>query len=452
MGPKSLGTRSEVISAFISWLTAVHPNHKSIASGAALIGVLMVIAKLFVAAREIAIAWRYGISATVDAYQLALTITTWLPMMLAGVLGAVLVPRLVALRDRGAVRVQLVDELNGSVLLLGIALAAFTWVCAPAASALLVSRGNAKLLHLTVAMSREMAPIAFFMVTASYLSARLQARQRFAYSVTEAVPAVTIALFVLFPFGLSGQMPLIAGTLIGYCFQLTVLGGMTRKGDPPLGSIRLRHRSIEWQSLYGGLLLMGLGQLLITATIPIDQGFAVRLGEGSVASLGYANRIVTLFSGLATIVVGRALLPVLSGAVANGEMLLGKRQALQWSALLGGSAAIGSVILWFAATEIVRLLFQRGAFTGAATADVASLLRWGLIQLPFYFAGIALVQWYAATGRFRWILLVTAAAVGFKIVLNLILVPRLGITGIMISTASMYALTSFLLAWALHWR
>ena len=88
---------------------------------------------------------------------------------------------------------------------------------------------------------------------------------------------------------------------------------MTHKSDPPLGAMRLCHRSAEWRSLYSGVLLMGLGQLLITATIPIDQGFAARLGEGSVATLGYANRIVTLFDGLGTIVAGRALLPVCPG-------------------------------------------------------------------------------------------------------------------------------------------
>ena len=76
--------------------------------------------------------------------------------------------------------------------------------------------------------------------------------------------------------------------------------------------MRLRHRSAEWRLLYGAILLMGLGHFLLTATIPIDQGFAARLGEGSVATLGFANRILTLFSGLATIVIARALLPVLS--------------------------------------------------------------------------------------------------------------------------------------------
>ena len=190
---------------------------------------------------------------------------------------------------------------------------------------------------------------------------------------------------------------------------------------------------------------MALGQILITASLPIDQGFASRLGEGAVATLGYTNRILTLFSGLGTIVIGRALLPVLSEAVAAGDLALGRRQALHWTLLLGACATAGSLILWAGAHLLVRMIFERGAFTAFASAEVTALFRIGLLQLPFYFAGIALVQWYAATGRYSFILWVSAAALLLKVILNLILTPLIGLSGIMLGTALMYALTTSLL-------
>lgn len=422
-------------------LAALHSNHRRIAAGALLIGVLTLIAKLFVATREMAIAWRYGVSGTVDAYQLAVTATTWVPMMLAGVMTVVLVPRLVSLQRQGGDRRGFVAELNGTVLILGGTVAALTWLAAPAAATLLASRADPGTARLTVEMTEQMAPVALFLIASAYLSARLQARERYAYSVTEALPALVIALFVLVPSGLVGARPLIAGTLLGYLIQLFVLGGLARRGDAPLGMVKVRPRSREWETLRGSLLLMILGQLLITASIPIDQGFAARLGEGAVATLGYATRIVTLFSGLGTIVLARALLPVLSESVADGDLALGRRHVKQWAWLLGGVAAAGSVVLWFAAPDLVRLLFERGVFTARASAEVASALRWGLVQLPFYFAGIALVQWYAASGRFRAFLGITASAIAVKIALNALLAPTLGVGGIMLSTAGMYGFT-----------
>ena len=410
-----------------------------------LIGLLTLLAKIFVAGREIAIAWRFGVSGTADAYAIALTATTWLPTLIAGVMAVVLVPRLVGVTRSADRRTGFITELNGSVLALGLAVAVLTWLAAPAASAMLASRTQPHTLELAAWMSAQMAPIALLVIVSAYLSTRLQAREAYGFSVTEAVPALVIALFVISPGLLPGPQSLTAGTVVGYLLQVLILIAMVRKGDAPLGAPRLGHRSAEWNSLYGSILLMMAGQVLITASIPIDQAFAARIGEGAVATMSYTNRIVTLFSGLGTIVVGRALLPVLSGCAEDGNLEAGRRHAVQWSALLFVMAALGSAILWVAAPDLVRLLLQRGAFDPEASAEVSRVLRFALLQLPPYFAGIAMVQWYAATGRFRAILMINAGALLSKIALNLVLVPLLGLSGIMLATAGMYVLTSVLL-------
>jgi murein biosynthesis integral membrane protein MurJ len=430
-----------VIAALLSRLAAVHPNHKRIAAGAALIGVLTIVAKLFVAAREMAIAWRYGVGTTVDAYQLALTITTWLPMMLTSVMTVVLVPRLVALGNRPAERRSFVAELNGTVLMLGIAVAALTWIAAPAASALLASGSNAATLELTATMSRQMAPVAVFTIVVGYLSARLQSRERFAYSVTEALPAIAIGLLVIAPWVHGGAAPLIWGTLVGFLIQALVLGAMTARGDMGLGGLRIRHRSPEWRTLYGSLLVMAAGQVVLASTIPIDQAFASRLGPGAVATLGYANRIVMLISGFGAIVLARALLPVLSSTVADGSHELGGRQARQWVWLLMLIGAAITVAVWLLAPWVVSVIFERGAFTTANSEAVAHVLRYGALQIPFYFAGLTAVQWIAARGRYASLVVIACLAVLLKVAMNLVLVQSFGLAGIMMATAGMYALS-----------
>ena len=431
-----------MITVLFGRLRAVHPNHKRIASGAVRIGLLVLAAKLFVAAREIAIAWRYGISEVVDAYQLSLTITTWLPMMLVGVMTVVLVPRFV--QTQSTDRRMFIAELNGSVLLLGLALGVLTWLAAPAAADLLAD--DSDVVRLTKAMAAQMAPIALLIIPAGYLSARMQARERYGYTATEALQALVVSLFVLAPLGLGVTQLLVLGTLFGYFLQLLLLGAMTHQADPPLGNLEFQHRSAEWQSLYGSLLLMGVGQVLITAALPIDQSFATRLGEGAVATLGYANRIIILVTGLATVVIGRALLPIFSAAAASGAIEVGRRQALQWAVLLFAAGGLSASLLWWLAPDIVRFLFQRGAFGEQATADVATAVRYGLLQLPPYCGGIVLVQWYAATGRFRSMFTMNAAALLVKIALNAALAPSYGLAGIMISTAGMYVSTSAAMA------
>jgi putative peptidoglycan lipid II flippase len=398
-------------------------------------------AKLFFAAREMAIAWRYGISGTVDAYQLALTVTTWLPMMLTSVMTVVLVPRLVALQNRPEERRSFVAELNGTVLMLAAFVAALTWVATPAASALLASNDNDQVLHLTTAMSRQMAPVALFTVVVGYLSARLQSRERFAYSVTEAIPAVAIAMLVVVPLAIGGDSRLVWGTSIGFLLQALVLCVMTQRGDAGLGPVKMRHRSPEWRSLYASLGVMAAGQVVLALSIPIDQAFAARLGAGSVATLGYANRIIILITGFGAVVLARALLPVLSRAAADGSHGLGASQARQWSWLLLALGTAIAAAVWLLSSWGVALVFERGAFTPQDTQAVAGVLRFGVLQLPFYFAGLALVQWMAALGRFAVLLWSACVAVVLKLVMNLLFIEHFGLGGLMIGTAAMYATT-----------
>jgi|SRR6185312_5436187 len=422
-----------------------HSNHRRIAAGAATIALLTLLAKAFVAAREIAIAWRYGVSATVDAYQLSFTIVTWLPMLLSAVMAVVLVPRMVALSRRREARLQFLSEFNGTILLVGVGIGLLTFLAAPWVSRIMASGLDSATVRLTRLMVERLCPIAFFMILSGYLTARLQAKERFGYTITEAVPALAIAGFLLSSWARHTIAPLILGAVIGYMAQAIILVRLVARGDPPIGEVIFRHRSEEWRTFYQSVLMMAVGQFVITATVPIDQAFAARVAPGAVATLGYANRIVTLFTGLASVVIGRALLPVLSTAVAEGDLVLGRRHTLQWASLMFGAAFGLSAALWAITPELVRLLFQRGAFQPSATQAVSEVMRYGLFQIPFFFGGIALVQWVAATGNYRDIVAVTVVALIVKLILNFILVRRFGLDGIMISSAAMYFVTSALL-------
>jgi peptidoglycan biosynthesis protein MviN/MurJ (putative lipid II flippase) len=427
-----------VIKPLLRLAAGLHENHKRIGRSALIIAALTIVAKGLVAVREIAVAWRFGISGFVDAYQVAVTATTWLPLLLNGVLIVVLVPRLVHLKKRGLERRQFIGELNGTIVISGLVLVAATWLVAPLVPMLLGSRVESNVAALAVSMTAQMAPVSLMILVASYLSARLQARERFGYTVTEGVAAVSVALFVVVPLGMPLLSALVAGTLIGYFLQLILVGGMVARSDPPIGGLRVVHRSGEWKSLYPFLFFMGVGQLLVAAGIPIDQIFAAHIGEGAIATLGYANRIILLFNGLATVVIGRALLPVFSTSVVAGDGALAKRHSSQWSLLLFGSGLFAAVIMWAFAPLVVRLLFERGAFDEQATAAVTDALRYGLLQIPPFCAAIVLVQWFAASGRFRELFVINLCSLIGKVGLNALLVPQFGVGGLLLSTALMY--------------
>lgn len=433
--PKALSNR----------LGAAHANHKRIARGALYTVLYVFAAKCFVAGRELVIAWRYGATTTVDAFQLAFTLATWLPMALAAVCTVVFVPRLIALarypeRQRG-----FVGELNGAMLLVSLAALLLTFVFARPAARLAAANASPVLGELTGQYLIQLAPVALLTVLIGYLTARLQARERFEFSFVEAIPAMFVIGFILVWPTVSG-LPLIWGSIVGTLAAALALVFLLGRGGEALGPVQFRQESPEWRTIYGSVAVMLGAQLLVTATLPVDQMFAAPIGDGAVALFGYASRLVNLATALGFIVMARALLPVFSSTVADGDFALGRRQALQWSLLLFGIGVIAAAVGWLVTPWAVKLLFERGAFASSDTMAVAELVRYGLIQLPFYFASVALVQWVAATNRYNLIWLVSGIALACKIAVNAALVGWLGLPAIMISASVMHCLIWAVLA------
>ena len=118
--------------ALIRRLNAVHPDHQRIFRGAFRVAVFLVLGKAAGALKEMAVAYRYGISDAVDAYQFTMTMTNWLPVTLVGTLSVVLIPVLVRLRRADAAeRARFVRELQGLALAVALALAALTALAWP---------------------------------------------------------------------------------------------------------------------------------------------------------------------------------------------------------------------------------------------------------------------------------------------------------------------------------
>jgi peptidoglycan biosynthesis protein MviN/MurJ (putative lipid II flippase) len=123
--------------------------------------------------------------------------------------------------------------------------------------------------------------------------------------------------------------------------------------------------------------------------------------------------------------------------MSGGDQDRARRTALMWAGLMFAVGLLVVMMVWPLAPFGVGLLFQRGAFTAADTAVVASLVRWGLVQIPFYFAVLALVQLLASQGRFKAMAIVAIANFVVKAIANFALVRWFGVAGVLFATGIM---------------
>lgn len=426
-------------------LQVIHPEDIRIAQGMITVGLFLITAKIIGALREVIIAHHYGVSKIVDAYALAFNFVNWLPQVAWSIGTAVLVPILVSLSKNPEEEQVFLREVNGSTVWLGFLTSAATAGLCGGLIPLLVKEWDTQAVCLAKKFTWWLIPLGFMTVLSASLSIRLQARGCYIYTFLESMPAFGIISFLLFFQKTQEGIPLIWGALIGGVIQVGLLFWIAKRTHSLGNGIAWRYHSTWWKQVYSNLTIMVVGQVAISLLILVDNAFAARLGEGAIATLGYANRITALLAGLGATVIGRALLPVLSQLVVNGDLKASRLTALKWSRLIFLGSGFITLLVWLFSFTVVTLLFQRGAFTAEDTMIVARVLRFDIIRLPFYCSSIALVQWFAATGRYSLLSSLGVLGLLTKIILNAILSPILGVAGIALATSGVYVIIMMVL-------
>ncbi|SAK84198.1 virulence factor MVIN family protein [Caballeronia calidae] len=412
----------------------VHQDHKRIARSAVVLLIFVIAGKCIGASKEMAIAYRYGISGTVDAYQFALTLVTWLPTMLTNVLSVLLVPALVSLREDKTQQNGFLGELEGIGLVIGLAFCLLLWLFWPYLADVVAG----SLAESTRDMCREMiismTPVGVLTFTICISSSRLQASGRHINTLLECVPAIGLLLFVLAARDNTSIMPLVVGTSLGFVVQAAWLRVLAKRADTMSALPRVSARAKQWPETIRSMGTLTVGAVVASLWLPLDQYFMAQQGDGAIATLGYASRLLSLVLSMGALAITRATLPILAEILHRGDHARARSTALKWSGIMATVGLVGSIIAYVLAPYVVKLLFQKGAFTADDTIAVTTLFRYGLLQVPFYFGMCVLVQLFASETRYRAISVISLIGFGTKVIGNVILVRFYGAQGVLLAT------------------
>ncbi|WP_332879712.1 murein biosynthesis integral membrane protein MurJ [Massilia sp. S19_KUP03_FR1] len=425
------------------------PHHAAIFKGMLTVAVFTLLGKLISAGKEMAVAFRYGLSAEVDAYQFLYSLVSWPIGIWCSVLTAVLVPLAGRMRDadKGAIP-RFRSELLGFGLLIGTVLALLAW---PTIHVVLAS-GRSGLPENTALFAEAALPgvilLLPFGMLVSLQSAWMLSAGRHINTLLDSIPTLFIAGAILF-FPGGGIDPLVWGTVVGFVFHLlALLIPMARRNEFESPAFALA--SPVWRWFWQGFGIMIGGQALMSFTVIVDQFYAVSLGTGSVATLGYANRVLSLILGLAAIAVSRATLPIFSTAAPEWSAKI-HSVAAYWARLMFVAGIAVMLLSYMAAPWVIKLLFERGQFSAADTAIVVDVFRFGLPQLPFYFSCMVLVSYALSQHRYKLIFYSGVIGCVAKLAGNLLLVPPLGVNGIALGTIFVYGFNTLFFSICL-WR
>lgn len=416
-------------------------EHRQIAGGLLAVAAFAFAGKLAGAAKEIAVAWRYGVGAEVDAYVFVLNLVTLPASVWFSVLTVVLIPLDARLRHAGgsgASRFR--AEMLGLTLLFGVGLSLAALLALPT----LIESQALGLAPAATDAALRMIPWLSWMpllgLVAGLYSAWLMSAGSHWNTLLEGVPSLAVMAAVLITGGIE---PLVWGTVFGMAAQVLAVGApAVRRGGAALPRFALA--SPEWVPFRQAFGVVVAAQAIMSVTLVVDQFYAAGLGEGAISSVGYATRVLTLLIGIGATAITRATIPVFSSGHAAGSATL-QHVAHRWTLLVAGAGLLLVVSGWLLARPGIALLYERGTFTAADTEVVAGLFRIGLFQLPFYFASLVLISLHSSRGRYGVLLATGVLGLAMKIAGNSVLVPHFGVEGLMWSGVAVYAANTILL-------
>jgi putative peptidoglycan lipid II flippase len=422
-------------------------TNRKIFRAALAIGLVSTVAKGGAVLKDLVVAHVFGRSAALDAFLIAFLLPSFVLALAMSSLGLALIPVLVEVKQKRGTEAE--QKLLSSVMVLSMSvlvlIAALLGLLAPFYLRILGSSFSASKLMLTRELLYCLLPFVVFSGLATFVSAVLSAYKKFVLPALVPIitPLVTISALLLAPKSWSA-FPLAMGVVAGGFLEAAILLRALKTCGMPF---RLRWNGLDSDvrcvlRQYAPVLA---GSVLMCSTTVIDQTMAAMLPSGSVAALNYANKIVSLIVATGATALTTAALPYFSHMVAERDWE-GCRHTLKRYTVLTLAASVPLTLLLLSLSHpLIRMVFQRGAFNALDTDLVSRVQQCYFIQIPFYMCGMLFVRFLSSIQRNDVLMYGSAISLALDVSLNLILMKKLGIAGIALSTSLVYVVAFVIL-------
>jgi putative peptidoglycan lipid II flippase len=389
--------------------------------------------------KEMAVAWRFGTSAELDAFNVAVAIPFALVNIIATPFQTAFLPvyAQVQQREGNAAAQQLFSRSLVWLLALFIVASSALVLSGPFYLPLLASGFSAENLRLAFRLLCLVSPMVLLIGTSFFLTGVLNVKDHFVIPAITPLLTTALTILLLVQAQKLGVYTLALGVTLGASVELFILAMVVRgKGI----SLRPCWPVVcdQLQQIIQNSLALILGNSLMAGTQLIGVAIAARMSVGSVAALSYANKVTLLSAGLIATSLGTVTLSFLARISAQEQWRELKSTLHHFLSIAFFITIPLTIVLMLFATPITRLLFQRGAFVTNDVTVVAILVFFFALQIPFYVANVLVAKVFLSLQLSRVILWASAINLAVYAGLAYLLSSRWGLVGIAIATSATY--------------
>lgn len=432
---------------------------KSLAKTFSLVALFTLLSKFAGLARDIVIGQAFGLGLIADAYNYAYSITGTILVLFGGQGGPFHTAAFAALtKEKDAGSGKLVMQMMAwTAIAMGI-IALLVYIFAPnIVPAIVPGAVNASLGYTTeqrlvevIKQVRIMSPLIMIAglvgigcgISNTY-------HEHFWPSIAPAFASGAIITCILLPHT-DGGVALALGTLVGGIGQLAVqIPGMLKAR--PKFSLEIFTKLQPGMKEYLVMFLpLTFSTSIGTLIGYVDQGFTSGLVQGGWSAICNANKLVQLPLGILVTAMLVPIGPIFAKHVTAGKLDDLKFELKRALTLLWFLALPISALLLIQGRSVIKLLFERGAWSPNDTEMVASVLYILIPMIFFYVARDLLTRVFYAFQDSKTPFGIAVMAIVAKIFLDWLFVSvfKLGISGIALATT---LITIFNLSWLFYY-
>ena len=418
------------------------------------VGGVVLVVKVAALGKDVVTASYFGTSDAMDAFLIAFVLPTFAINVIAGSLDAAVVPAYVRVRDTDGP--DAAKRLLSSVLVSSTALLAAMGLLLAVVGPLLLPVLGATFDGEKLAMTRRlflmMIPLVVVSGSGIVLSSALNANERFLWPAATPIISSVLMLALLFTKGPEwGVYALVIGLVGGRVVEGLVLVWRLRAMDLlDWKGWRIRHP--ELGPVFRAFLPVAAGAAVMSNSPLVDQAMASMLGSGSVAGLMYGGKLVGAGLSVAAPAIATVIFPHFSKMVAAENWAAVRHTLRTYAGLILGAGTIVALLIIVFSAPLVRLLFERGAFSADDTRLVARVQTLFALQIPFYLLSMVGVRLLSAMRGTKVVMWVSFCTFVVNVVGNLLCMRLWGLPGIALSTSLVYALSMVLVLSAVFRR
>ncbi|MBU7594461.1 murein biosynthesis integral membrane protein MurJ [Metabacillus halosaccharovorans] len=396
--------------------------------------------------REMLLGQKFGTSYETDAYIIALTVPTVIFSSILAAITTTYIPIYTKIKNKSGLKranyftsnlLSLITLISFILIVVGI--------CSSELIVKVIGRGlSNEALELANSLTKISLFMLIFLGIISILTVYLQAESKFIIPAFINIPIITVVIIALSFGNYIGIKGVMFSNIIGSLIQVLILIiAVYRIGYKFKPTFDIKDKNIkEMITLVVPVLI---GTSIQQINFLIDRMLASSLGEGIISALTFGSKINEMFFGLISVTIATFIFPQLSQLAANKSMK--EYDKLVRTSLNTVSILVFPVvfIVLSYSTNIVKILFERGAFDQTSTTITSNALFYYSIGMLFFGFRDVLNRSFYSLGDTKTPM--KNSIIGFisNIVMSITLMNFMGYKGIALATSLAGVITTLLL-------